>query len=56
MSAQPEETAMPVLPQPPMTRDALRATIRQLDLPRLAELVPPGPRPSKSGWRPRYNS
>jgi len=37
MSAQQEETPVPVLPQPPMTREALRAAIRQLDLTKLQE-------------------
>lgn len=37
MTAQREEPAIPVLPQPPMTREALRAAVRQLDLTRLPE-------------------
>ena len=37
MTAQLGEPAIPVLPQPPMTREALRAAVRQLDLIRLPE-------------------
>lgn len=37
MTAQREEPPIPVLPQPPMTREALRAAVRQLDLTKLAE-------------------
>ncbi|MET8981786.1 DUF6247 family protein [Streptomyces sp. NPDC004539] len=37
MSAQQEEPPVAVLPQPPMTREALRAAVRQLDLTKLPE-------------------
>lgn len=37
MTAQPEDPGPPVLPQPSMTHEALRAAVRQLDLTRLPE-------------------
>ncbi|KUF17655.1 DUF6247 family protein [Streptomyces silvensis] len=37
MTVQRGEPSVPVVPQPPMTRDALRSAVRQLDLARLGE-------------------
>ncbi|MER7793814.1 DUF6247 family protein [Streptomyces sp. NPDC097640] len=37
MSTQPEHVHGPVLPQPTMTRDALREAVKRLDLSRIAE-------------------
>lgn len=37
MSSQPDHSYVPVIPQPPMTRDALREAVKRLDLSRIAE-------------------
>ncbi|AQW51183.1 DUF6247 family protein [Streptomyces violaceusniger] len=37
MSSQPDHPHVPVIPQPPMTRDALREAVKRLDLARIAE-------------------
>ncbi|MGK7232817.1 DUF6247 family protein [Streptomyces hygroscopicus] len=37
MSSRPDQPHVPVIPQPPMTRDALREAVKRLDLTRIAE-------------------